>query len=474
MNSKINKYEFQWGERHSIISAECWADYYGHYLLGTPKHIDYIEISEGRYLQTYASDKMIMEWKKNSKMLLKKNKRNSLLRSSQIAQKKYWDFFKKTQKVNLPTIENEKLYKLLQEYIQIYKGVIRYFPISQAESVDSILKYLHAQLTKINEDALLNKLITQTIPDIINIEQKELSALGENHFISDKILYSHAIKHAWLFFNSYNTNDNLKFLRNGLQNHFDYNEKITQLDQLKKYQTEIFKKIKNQKIKELCLFLQTIGVDRLNLKNCWAGAEFRFLPIFKEIAKRTSISLEEVMASYSIADYRNFLIFNKKLSKEKIENRTKEFVWWKNNNKLFLIEKHDKITKLVGLTKGPKEKNLSSEIRGMIANKGKVSGVVRIVKSIDIAEVLKDLERFKQGDILVTWMTQPNMVPIAKLAGAIVADEGGITSHAAIIAREFGVPCIVGTKNSTKILKDGDMVEVDADNGIVKIIERAK
>jgi len=68
-------------------------------------------------------------------------------------------------------------------------------------------------------------------------------------------------------------------------------------------------------------------------------------------------------------------------------------------------------------------------------------------------------------------MTSPDFIIAIKKCSAIVTNLGGITSHAAIISREFGIPCIVGAKNATEILKTGDLVEVDADNGIVKIID---
>ena len=70
--------------------------------------------------------------------------------------------------------------------------------------------------------------------------------------------------------------------------------------------------------------------------------------------------------------------------------------------------------------------------------------------------------------MLVTTMTQPTMVALARRAAAIVTNEGGVTSHAAVIARELGVPCIVGTKHATEMLEDGDLVEVDAYAGVVR------
>lgn len=76
----------------------------------------------------------------------------------------------------------------------------------------------------------------------------------------------------------------------------------------------------------------------------------------------------------------------------------------------------------------------------------------------------------REGDILVTPMTNPHMVPIMKKAAAFVTDEGGITCHAAILSREMKKPCIIGTKIATQVLKDGDRVEVDAEKGVVRKI----
>ena len=81
-----------------------------------------------------------------------------------------------------------------------------------------------------------------------------------------------------------------------------------------------------------------------------------------------------------------------------------------------------------------------------------------------------ELHLVENGDILVTRLTTPDFVVAMKKAAAIVTDLGGITSHAAVTSRELKIPCIVGTKNATRILKRGEMVEVDADQGIVKIL----
>jgi pyruvate, water dikinase len=100
-------------------------------------------------------------------------------------------------------------------------------------------------------------------------------------------------------------------------------------------------------------------------------------------------------------------------------------------------------------------------IRGETASRGAYIGKVRLIKDAS------ELNKIEQGDILVTKMTTPDMVPAMQKAGAIVTDEGGMTCHAAIVSREMGTPCIVGTEHATEILKDGQEITVNATHGIV-------
>ncbi len=103
-------------------------------------------------------------------------------------------------------------------------------------------------------------------------------------------------------------------------------------------------------------------------------------------------------------------------------------------------------------------------IKGATAYPGHAKGTVRIIFDPTKAD------HFQNGDILVTHMTRPEYLLIMKKAAAIVTEAGGILSHAAITSRELKKPCVIGTNKATKILKDGDLVEVDADKGIVRKI----
>ncbi|MFH1285970.1 MAG: phosphoenolpyruvate synthase [Candidatus Micrarchaeota archaeon] len=100
-------------------------------------------------------------------------------------------------------------------------------------------------------------------------------------------------------------------------------------------------------------------------------------------------------------------------------------------------------------------------LKGMGASPGIATGVVRILHSP------QEISQMQKGDILVAEMTTPDYVPAMKKAGAIVTDAGGSTCHAAIVSREMGIPCIVGSKEATKVLSDGQLITVDAVHGIV-------
>ncbi|MDS0473919.1 phosphoenolpyruvate synthase [Natrinema sp. 1APR25-10V2] len=100
-------------------------------------------------------------------------------------------------------------------------------------------------------------------------------------------------------------------------------------------------------------------------------------------------------------------------------------------------------------------------VDGLGSSPGTVSGPARIVTKLD------DLAKVGEGDIIVTEMTMPDMVPAMKRASGIITDEGGMTSHAAIVSRELGVPAIVGTTNATTVLEDGQVVTLDGEKGSV-------
>ena len=107
-----------------------------------------------------------------------------------------------------------------------------------------------------------------------------------------------------------------------------------------------------------------------------------------------------------------------------------------------------------------------TEARGTPACAGKVRGEAKVILGSD------QFGQFKKGDILITNQTTPDFMPLFKKAGAVIAEQGGITSHAAVVSRELGIPCIVGVKDAMAIFKGGGKVEVDAEQGIVRKLSK--
>lgn len=99
--------------------------------------------------------------------------------------------------------------------------------------------------------------------------------------------------------------------------------------------------------------------------------------------------------------------------------------------------------------------------KGLGASPGMASGAVKIIRNTD------ELDKIEMGDVLVTVMTTPDMVPAMKRASGIITDEGGVTCHAAIVSRELGIPCVVGTGDATKVLKENEFVTLDGNKGMV-------
>jgi len=182
--------------------------------------------------------------------------------------------------------------------------------------------------------------------------------------------------------------------------------------------------------------------------------------LLSRITKDMGIDYEKIayLASWEISD---FLNDGKKISKKDIDKRKRGFVIVRYNNDNFILtgKEVEEINPEVKI-----DKNIT-EIRGLTIFAGKVRGKAQIIKGRE------EMSRFKRGSILVVSNVSTFMTPLVEKCAAIVADEGGVLSHTAVVSREFSKPCVAGTKIATKVFKTGDTLEVDANEGIVRRVK---
>ncbi|ATZ61065.2 MAG: phosphoenolpyruvate synthase [Methanosarcinales archaeon Met12] len=134
--------------------------------------------------------------------------------------------------------------------------------------------------------------------------------------------------------------------------------------------------------------------------------------------------------------------------------------WAIKDDKIYMLQSRP-VTTIQKKEKGPEKTIDKLILEGLGASPGIAYGTVKVVMKLD------EMDRVNEGDILVTTMTMPDMVPAMKRAAGIITDEGGLTCHAAIVSRELGTPAVVGTKEGTNVLKDGMVVTIDGEKGHV-------
>ncbi len=248
-----------------------------------------------------------------------------------------------------------------------------------------------------------------------------------------------------------------------------YREHINYYLNLRRQQTELFQKYRiDRKHQRLFKTLQHLSVyfdfrKEVFTKICLSGVKF-----YKKIGSLSRInpndllwlSPEEVEVFIREGELDDSLI--------NLRKRASVVIFTQQGVGSYEGEKAERLIKLVL----PKEKDRElrkQQLEGKVAFRGKIP---RIQGKARILISPQKVNSMRAGEILVAAMTNPAYLSAMRKAKAIITDEGGLTCHAAIVSRELGIPCIVGTKISTQVLKDGDLVEVDAKRGIVRRLKK--
>lgn len=399
------------------------------------------------------------------------------------------DYLKYLKSKNLRILSFKELYEEMEKFNNIY---IKSFIPGMTRPEDYLTDRLEKELicsnfTKKDIDYIFSKI--STCPNYFPLSYSEEPldllkiALGsKNGKNIEELIKEHLEKYSWIkgpleCENTAFTKEDYLLRLNSLIDE-DVEAKIENINNVRKNNDLEYEKILEQyeftkKTKKLIkairdfIFLRTYTTEYSD-HLFYVGRH----TIFKEISNRTNICDEDLI----MLDDKEILDILKNQGnmseeiKTMLKNRKKGFaIIWINGSVQTVfgdesLELQDEIAKAYKTSTNEEEKIDSKVILGSIANKGKVKGIARVLTTY------QDIYKVEKGDIIVATMTTPDYVSAMEKAAGFITDEGGITCHAAILSREFNVPCIVGTLNGTKEIKDGQIIELDAYAGKVHIL----
>lgn len=373
----------------------------------------------------------------------------------------FLDFAKKMSKTDPAKASRQKLAKLVRDFndrlIQSSNFQFAAFLVLEGPVAD-----LEKKLAKLPEGGRVSQVITTPYRETaITKARQDLLEIAKRK--DWNAIPAYAKKYAWLpvyepLDKPWTAKDFLrqaKAVKNAAKEIIEYRQQ--RKEALREY-AKYFAAIKDSDLKKQVeiahyfAYLKEMRDDYRRLAYYLLGS------LLEKLGQMIGLNFKEVN-HLTIPELADSIVAGKSIvSKIELKQREKAFAFELRNAKLKIYSG----SKALQFAKKMASSEAAKEISGSTASTGLVRAKVSVIAHQG------EFKKFKSGNVLVTAMTHPEFLPIMKKAKAIVTDEGGITCHAAIVSRELGIPCVIGTKNATRVLKDGDFVEVDATKGIVR------
>lgn len=381
--------------------------------------------------------------------------------------------------------DKEALYKMVREMGLLLTDLYGYFNACQPQCVAHLEKDLEKEIIKFVPKEKVREIMleltrpeTRTLLDEEEIEWLKLCSVEQTNDSLKEILEEHSQKYGIL-----GTSDGGPFYTS------DYYQKLFIKREIGESKQKLDKKLSQERTmkinkkalvekyniseyaQKIAEILATTGHERFEIRlRGWMPLDYwftnKFLP---HLENRFGVE-RRLSRQFTFQELLQFLLTGN-YDKTELKKRDDYFVIGMRNGRVFLMSSEE--GRIYAKSLLPDLTKYKNEIEGQIAKMGFVHGRAYVLRW-DAKDVVKEMEEMPKGSILVAGQTRPQLMPAIRKSAAIVTDEGGITSHAAIVSRELGIPCIIGTKVATKIIKTGDLIEVDANEGIVRIAERTR
>ncbi len=474
------EYKFMWGQKQSAMVAEAMILNFAvdNELFSVTKGIDDVmrEHNKG-FSHIYFSEDAIARGFANGDVYLTEANTKAIFDHIESTIKEFHALVDDLLAATDTKLTNEELLTLLMRYRSTLVMLQKLFRASDPSATSKIEERAQKNLLKyVPQERLAEVFSVLCSSSELDKTQEELIAWKElmdsGTTVEDKTLLKHIRSFPANFCNTWSYDEMVQHLheRIATTNREELDVSVAEIrkskEELLEQQKDLYKEYSNPELFRDTTILQKLGTSRFVLKHCWSGAETLVLPFFQVLALRIGVPFDVFMWGYNFTDLAQALSLKAPLPKEELEKRLEfSLIHYQGDELKYLYGKEAKeyfgeryTTDTAGV----------EMLKGITARPGRVTGRARVVLVEDYTALVEASKEFEKGDILVTTMTSPTMMQLAQKASAIVTNEGGITSHAAIIAREFGIPCLVGTHDATRVFKTGDIILVDADSGFVK------
>lgn len=398
-------------------------------------------------------------------------------RKDELAFKQF--FWKEFPRLNLRTLTNQQLVDLWQRYYNLFtkrftsSSIIDHFALGTDELIGEMLRKEAGPFEKESQFSELFAIATapvkQSFINEAEIELLKIATTENARNNTEKRLREYQKKYFW-------TKNNYAVAKALTINDFKWDIRAWRKSgkNLTKELSHILRTPSENKRKKAVLFrkyrfskllrtLLKISEDFSwwqdeRKKSTYLNIHIGF-QILSEIGRRIGYSVDEL--KYAVAPEIPAIIGKQQPSRKELKARHEGSVFVVTREGYYVGTGSD-VSAARQMMFGSQKLDEIKDLRGLVAMTGKTIGTAKVLMSAN------EIGKVQPGDILIAVMTRPDYVPAMKRAAAIVTDEGGITSHAAIVSRELGIPCIIGTKIATRVLKDGDKLEVNANHNWVR------
>ena len=464
----------------------------------------FCSIKQGRFCMVYDDSYKSICHTLFDRVLNDKNYSNLVINKINDYSRQLLDFCKSVKSIDPSNKTNQELIDIYLKYIKLLKAmrVWGWIPVfvdglDKPYITDHVMQGLQKQLQTLNQADRLTEIYTilSTADKPSEIQQEEISRLKmlidisalkesatvlraikdmqivalEQYPDAMELFEDHRKRYEWLTYAYVGPVMSLEHLLSICKDTLErgdlyeqYQKLLNKYEELSRQKQDLYESLN---LSDELIRLFKISCDFMHLKDFRKGVYQKSYvvmdKILAEIAHRLQFSLDEV--KYLVfEEVKDALLNNKSVYYSAlVKERMQECCYVVENGEIKIYSGAECESMVKKYLPADESEQSTKELKGMTAYPGVVKGKVKVIL------VAEDVSKMQEGDILVSNATNPDLILAMKKSSAIVTDMGGITSHASIISRELQIPCVVGTKFATKILKDGDMVEVDANKGKV-------